>query len=334
MPDRRMATLLALASRGRWTELQQALARPENREVLDEAREEFEERGGRSLEAREWETAIRYFEAVFACVIIAPSTAPLDSLKVKWAEASRQLEEAPPPPPGPKREPKPPPPEPEIDVGDLFERLADLALRKQTAKWHRLLHDRQYRDKDVYLRMAAHFEAAGDERREKREWREALALYDVAIVALIQVDYKDPHIREKFVAVDKALLANRLAQPRVAGHAPERLDWDHGLERVEELVLAGRIAEADGLLARLGRRSDDYGDRCIEWAGRCEWLGDQLEADHPEAAVWFYEIAVEWFRDWVQSSTSGGEGAARSRMEQTAPQKLAWLKARLSADSH
>jgi hypothetical protein len=158
-----------------------------------------------------------------------------------------------------------------------------------------------------------------------------LALYDVAVVALIQVNYKDPHIREKFVEVDQALLAERLAHPANDGLTPEPLDWDHGLERVEVLVLAGRIAEADALLERLFHVPDDYGDRTIQWACRCEWLGDRLAAERPETALWFYQIAVDWFRDWVSSSSSGGEGLARSRMEQTAPPKLREIQQRLSA---
>jgi hypothetical protein len=121
-----------------------------------------------------------------------------------------------------------------------------------------------------------------------------------------------------------------LAHPALDDRTPEPLDWDHGLEWAEVLVLSGRSAEADALLQRLRSVFDDYGDRTISWSGRCEWLGDRLAPEHPREALWFYQIAVNWFGDWVAGSSSGGEGVARSRMEQTAPEKLAAVKRRLA----
>jgi hypothetical protein len=189
MPDRQLAALLALASRERWGDLQNALARPENRAALPGAMAEFEERGDRAMESQSWRTAWHYYEAVFACASIClflPSDAaapeavesPFDRLKPKLAEASRQVDleqqaalAAPPPAPPPRQ----PLQEPVIETGDLFERLADLALKKSTAEWYRLLHDRQYKHLSVYRRMAAHFEALGDERVKSgnglRRWR-------------------------------------------------------------------------------------------------------------------------------------------------------------------
>ena len=70
---------------------------------------------------------------------------------------------------------------------------------------------------------------------------------------------------------------------------------------------------------------DDWGDRGIANAGELESIGDALAGSHCEAACWSYRMASQRFGSWVASSTSGGEGLARSAEPDTAGAKLVTL---------
>lgn len=170
------------------------------------------------------------------------------------------------------------------------------------------------------------FETHGDECANAKLWPAAVISYRVAKSALLRLDYHDSRVRRKLARAEMALLDERSAGkvPRI----PRPLRWRGALDRAEWLAMNLRFDEADRLLDRISRVPADHGDQGIETAGRFEQIGDHVAKKNPEAARWFYAKASEWFRDWVASSSSGGEGVARSRVRDSAAAKLVRLNKR------
>jgi hypothetical protein len=55
---------------------------------------------------------------------------------------------------------------------------------------------------------------------------------------------------------------------------------------------------------------------------RFEQIGDFAAGSDPEIAQWFYSKAYEDFRNWQSQATSGGEGGARARQQETVSAKM------------
>jgi len=101
--------------------------------------------------------------------------------------------------------------------------------------------------------------------------------------------------------------------------------WSQHSPRLQELAKDGEYERADTLLVMLESLPDDSSVGSIMVADRLEKMGDSVAAHHREAAAWFYRMASRRFRTWVASSSSGGEGLARSEETDTAAVKLAAL---------
>lgn len=176
-------------------------------------------------------------------------------------------------------------------------------------------------DLDRVAETLAHFEARGDENAAAGNWADAVVCYRVAKSALLRVDYYNKRVRKKLERAEMLLLEERCAGP--IPRVPRPMRWRAGLERVEWLAMNLRFDEADRLLDRVSRAPADHGDQGIETSCRFEQIGDHAASKNPEAARWFYSKASEWFRAWVASSSSGGEGLARSQVRDSAAAKLA-----------
>lgn len=109
--------------------------------------------------------------------------------------------------------------------------------------------------------------------------------------------------------------------------------WEDGWKQLREWAIAGDLERCRRSLGMLDGLKDDDGDRCIRNAGILEQMGDPLQSEHKEAARWFYQQAAERFQNWVASSSSGGEGIARSRVPNSAERKLKRLDASLQSET-
>lgn len=123
-------------------------------------------------------------------------------------------------------------------------------------------------------------------------------------------------------------LVSRDAHPRLLAGEPVTTDehWVEGLNEIETLVRLGAMDQATTLLLLLDALPNEDGDRIIATSGHFEARGDAVVRSNVEAARWFYNQAHLRFRNWISSSSSGGEGTARSSVRDSALGKLMKLR--------
>jgi hypothetical protein len=99
--------------------------------------------------------------------------------------------------------------------------------------------------------------------------------------------------------------------------------WHEYFPELRSRAEAGDLERAEALLVMLESTPDENSPGSVRVADRLEEMGDDLVGPHREAARWCYRLAAQRFQWWVASSTSGGEGLARSAETNTAAAKLA-----------